>query len=143
MKKIYLGFILIGLLGLIFVMFMGLKGAYFYNLAFALAFLKKRIKWDEREVQLARKVFVVFAGIMMVILVNFYILYQLIQMPEFIKLNWLGLMIGFAFVTIGLIGTIFFNKGIRDLVGEFIIPSPVFQETLLAVVFLGRFSILL
>jgi len=109
MKRIYLFFIAIGILGVIFVISFGLKGAYILNLAFLSYFLKNK-KPDERERQLMRKVFNISFGLGMVGLVNIYILGLFINFGKFLIENWVGLFISILFILLGTIGIIVFNR---------------------------------
>ncbi len=108
MKKLYLFFLLVGLIGIVFVYLFGMKGAYILNLGF-LGYIFRR-KPDEREIQLMRRVFVSSFGLGMVILINIYILSSFVQFSDFLKANWVGFFISLFFMILGITGIVIFSK---------------------------------
>ena len=108
MKKLYLFFLAVGILGIVFVVLFGMKGAYILNLGFLGYFFRK--KPDERERSLMTKVFNISLGLAMVILVNIYVASNFITFSDFLKTNWVGLFISSLFIILGIAGLITFGK---------------------------------
>ena len=108
MKKLYFFFLVVGLVGIVFVYLFGIKGAYILNLGFLAYLLRK--KPDKREKQLMQKSFNISFGLGMIILVNVYILSSIIRVSDFIKTNWVGFFIGLFFMIFGTVGLIIFGR---------------------------------
>jgi len=109
MNRIYQFFILLGIIGICFVILFGIAGVYVLNLGFLLFLFRKR-EYDEREKQLSRTAFSNALGIVMIILVNIYVLSRFIDFGRFLEQNWVGLLISFAFIILGVSGLITFQK---------------------------------
>lgn len=108
MNKIFSGFIIVGIIGVICVSLWGIIGAYSYNMIF-LAYLL-RPNFDEREKQLSQRTFAITMGIAMVVLINGYILSHFIDFGSYFIRNWVGYIIGFIFIVEGITGHIVFRR---------------------------------
>ncbi|MBN2460399.1 MAG: hypothetical protein JXB60_02235 [Candidatus Cloacimonetes bacterium] len=108
MIRVYLAFIMVGLLGIIFVLVFGIVGMYVLNLGF-LVYLIRRHHYDEREIQLTRRAFNYTLGIVMMILVNIYVISHFVDFGNFLRLNWVGLVVSAAFIIHGVSGLIIFR----------------------------------
>lgn len=109
MIRNYVFFIFNGIIGIVCVSLFGIVGAYSLNLGF-LIYLTKKIIMDEREQQLARKVWNTTFGAMMIILINIYVLSQHINFGSFLSNNWVGLLVSGFFIILGVSGIIIFKK---------------------------------
>lgn len=109
MQKRYSAFILAGIIGLICIFLLGVRGMYSLNLAFLIFLLPVR-KQDEREIQLSRRTFNFSLGIIMIILINIYVISNFTNFGIFLKENWVGLLISGFFIILGSTGLILLNR---------------------------------
>ena len=109
MSKKYRYFIFVGIIGLIFVMFFGIKGMYSLNLGFLAQFIFKH-KADEREKIIISKNYSQVFGFLFIILINGYILNNFVELGEFLIRNWIGIIVSLLFVLLGANGLRLLNK---------------------------------
>jgi hypothetical protein len=103
MNKTYGFLAIVGIVGLIFVSLFGIKGMYSLNLGFLTSFIFKH-KADEREKQLMTKNYSQVFIFTFVIFINLYIVSNFVQFSDFLMKNWLGFLVSFLFICLGLNG---------------------------------------
>ncbi len=108
MNKIFIGLIIIGLIGVISVLLLGTRGAYIYNVAIALFALKKG-RFDERELLLNMRVFVITISIAILTFITFYIVSFFQVLPLILSTSWFGIIIGYGLIIGGISGLIIYR----------------------------------
>ncbi|MFC1898312.1 hypothetical protein ACFLYJ_01945 [Candidatus Cloacimonadota bacterium] len=103
MNKIYLFLLIVGCIGLIFVLVFGIKGMYSLNLGFLTPFIFQH-KADEREKQLINKNYSQVLMFIFVVFINLYILSNFVEFSAFLMRNWLGIFVSSLFILLGMNG---------------------------------------
>ncbi|MBN1327515.1 MAG: hypothetical protein JW996_06165 [Candidatus Cloacimonetes bacterium] len=109
MIRLYIAYLIVGVVGLLSVILWGIPGMYSLNSGF-LIFLFKGHRYDEREIQLRRRALNLSLGTAMILLINIYVLSRVIDFGPFLRHNWVGIMISGGFILHGLNGLIIFRN---------------------------------
>lgn len=109
MSKSYLYFLVVGVIGMIFVLLFGIKGMYSLNLIFLTPIIFSK-KADEREKIIINKNYSEVFGFLFLVLINGYIVSNFVEFGTFLVRNWVGIIVSSMFILLGLNGLRLLNK---------------------------------
>jgi len=109
MFKKYIYLIIVGVVGMAFVFFFGIKGMYSLNLIFLTPFIFSS-KTDEREKIIINKNYGQVFGLIFLILINGYIISNFVELGIFLARNWVGIIVSLLFILLGINGLRLLSK---------------------------------